>query len=149
MEISRGELSIIESVASFVARGKSPQQIAIDADLDLSYVERILSLPQFEQVFQNIDPKAYGKWKDQQADLKAKRQVATLVREDMLEYYKRTRDILLNSRELKDKERLDGFFTLMKFGRLGDESVVYETVVLSDDNIGTILEAWGETEIAR
>ena len=147
MEISKAELSLMESVASLVARSKSPQQIAIDADLDLGYVERVLSLPQFEQIFQNIDPKAYEKWKDQQSDLKAKRQVATMVREDMPEYYKRTRDILLNSRDLKDKERIDGFFTLMKFGRLGDEAIQHETVVLSDDNLDTILEAWDETEI--
>ena len=147
MEISRAELSLMESVASLVARHKTPQQIAIDADLDLGYVERVLAMPQFEEIFQNIDPKAYEKWKDQQADLKTKRQVATLVREDMLEYYKRTRDILLNSRELKDKERIDGFFTLMKFGRLGDEAIQHETVILSDDNLKTILEAWDETEI--
>lgn len=146
MSISKAELSLIESIASRVARGQTSQQIAIDADLDILYVEKILALPIFEETFQNIDPQGYQKWKDNQADLRTKRQVMTLAREDSSEYYKRLRDTVLNSKELKDKERIDALFGLLKIAKIGEGEASQEVVVLSKDNLDTILEAWGETE---
>ena len=146
MGISAVELSIVEKIASRVARGQTAQQIAIDADLDIDFVERVLTLPDFEQIFQNIDPKSYQKWKDNQADLKTKRQVMTLAREDSLEYYKKTRDLVLNSKELKDKERIDALFSLMKIAKIGEDDRPREVVELSQDALSTILQAWGETE---
>lgn len=146
MGVSSSELTVIESIASRIAREQTAQQIAIEADLDITYVERILSLPVFEEVFQNIDPKSYQKWKDSQADLRAKRQVMTLAREDSLEYYKRARDLALNSRELKDKEKLDALFSLMKIAKIGEGDAIPEEVKLSKDNLEVILKSWGETE---
>lgn len=146
MSISREELSLIEKIASRVARGQTAQQIAIEADLDIYYVEKILSLPAFEEIFHNIDPSSYQKWKDNQADLRAKRLVMTLAQEDSVEYYKKVRDLVLNSQELRDKERIDAMFSLMKIAKIGEGEAAREVVELSKDNLETILEAWRETE---
>jgi hypothetical protein len=144
MALSTQELIIVEQIASRVAKGQTSQQIAIAADLDFSYVERVLALPDFEQIFQNLDSKGYSKWKDHQSDLRTKRQVMALARADSLEYYKRVRDLVLNSKDLSDKERIDGLFNLMKIAKVGEGELPQETLILSEDNLKVFAEALAE-----
>lgn len=143
--LSSYELSTLEQVASRVAKGQTTQQIASDADLDFGYVEQLLAHPDFEQVFQNLDPTTYSKWKDRQVDLRTKRQVMAMAREDSIEYYRRARDLALNSKELRDKERIDALFSLMKVAKIGEGESPQEVVLLSEDNLKVIMEAWNES----
>jgi len=139
------ELSLIESIASRITRGQTSQQIAIDADLDYSYVEQVLASKEFSKTFELIDPIGYTKWAENQADLRIKRQVMAMAREDSIEFYKQAKEIAVNSKELKDKDRLDALLQLMKIAKIGEGEAPQENVVLSKDNLNTILEAWAET----
>lgn len=139
------ELSLLEKIASKISQGKTTQQIATDADLDYSFVEGIIASEEFDEVFKALDPKSYAIWVENQADLKAKRKVMAMAREDSVHFYRTAKDLVLNSKELKDKEKLDAIFNLLKIAKVGEGEVAQEMVVLSQDNLKTILEAWGET----
>lgn len=143
-EVSKLEL---EKIASKIAQGHNVQKIAIDADLDFGHVEDILASKEFAETFKSIDPAGYAKWAENQADLRAKKQVMSMAREDSVEFYKEAKRIALTSKDLKDKEKLDALLQLLKIAKIGEGESPREVIELSNSDLETILKAWDETTL--
>lgn len=135
----------MEGIAQLLAQGKNVHNIARETNLDIATVDGILSRDEFHTVFRDLDPSAYQRWQDDQADLTAKRAVKNMARADAVEHYKLYRDMVkAPDTELKPHERLSHLWNLIKAGGVLDGQDVAPPTVLSEGTMEVMSETLTE-----
>jgi hypothetical protein len=137
MSLEKHEIVCFEEIAKHLARGRTPEQIQIDTSLDLDFINRCITHPDFERIFA-------GTWQESQLDLISKRKVKTKAREDAPDHYDKLKKLVDTSTELRDIEKANMYVTLIKMSGVVDKEEVEERVSLSKGQLDTIGEALRE-----
>jgi hypothetical protein len=144
MSLEKHEIVCFEEIAKHLARGRTPEQIQIDTSLDLDFINRCITHPDFERIFAGIDPVAFAAWQESQLDLISKRKVKTKAREDAPDHYDKLKKLVDTSTELRDIEKANMYVPLIKMSGVVDKKEVEERVSLSPGQLDTIGEALRE-----
>ena len=141
------ELKItLEEICKLVSAGTGITDIARQTNLDVSTIDGFMSRDEFHAIFKLLDPTAYGRWIDDQGDLTARRAVKNMARADVVEHYKQYRDAVKAGEGLKDNERMNHLWNLIKLGGALDDSVQEERVTLSDGTLTLLAETLKEMD---
>lgn len=136
----------LEEIAALVAKGLSPEQVSSKYDIDLPFLEKCLSDPQFETIFSEIDPNAYESWKSSQNEQISKKRLKSRINEDAPGFYDLVADLVNNKNSsLTDRERCDYALKLAAMSDAARKEVDVEHTVLSEHQIGMIKEALEES----
>lgn len=135
----------LEETAALFARGLSPEAVAREYDIDQGFLEKLLADPKFDEIFAQIDPKAYESWKNAQSEQVSRKRLKAQINEDAPDFYAIASDLVKNSAQLTDKERLDFALKLASLSDGVRKDTEVEHVVLSEHQIGVIQEAWRES----
>ncbi len=142
-------LLLMEGIAKLLSQGLTQDQVSRQVNIAKSDLKTILLHPEFEPYYKKLDPKGYKTWKEAKTARAKREQVKTAAAQDASEYYARARKIVLESDELKDKERLDVLLKLLSMSDVMGEGVVEEIIHLSPHDRQVIQEALGEQELPR
>jgi hypothetical protein len=134
----------IEQIAKLTARGLEPEQIRHITDLDVSFIRKIQADDAFEPALRALSPESADLWKESQTSVQARKRVKIAAREDAPEHYARARDIVRNSRDLSDKDRVTYLLKLLDFSGAADETVEEEVITLAPSQLALIQETLRE-----
>jgi hypothetical protein len=93
----------LETIATHIAKGDEPEVIARKTNLDINFILKCCSDPQFDDVLKSIDPNAFKEWKQARAQQQAQARVKQMAREDAPENYKKLKE-LIESKVLDPKD---------------------------------------------
>ncbi len=134
--ISRELVLTMEGIAKLLSAGTTVQNIARETNLDVPTIDGILGRDEFHALFRELDPSAYQRWVDDQGDLTARRAVKNMARADSVDFYKKVRDIIQTSDQLRDHEKITAYMALMKIGGVADkDGTEEERVTLSEGSL--------------
>src|SRR3990172_10131839 len=111
----------IEEVARLTAKGLEIEDIARQADLDLTTVRQIQAHPDFDKFFEQIDPDGFAVWRQAREDQIARQRVMSMAREDAPEHYRMLRELARNG-DMKDAERASLLERLVKIAGVIQET---------------------------
>jgi hypothetical protein len=138
-------LYTMERLIKLLVKGDTLDQIAPKLNMGATDVKGLVLHPEFEAFFERLDKKGYKTWKEA-LDAKAQReQVKTEATRDAGEYYRKAREIVLSSSELKDKERLDALLKLLSMSDALGEGVTEEIIRLAPASFTSLREVLEET----
>lgn len=143
--ISQELLLTLEGIIRLVASGETVENVARKTNLDVPTIDGLMGREEFHTLFRELDPNAYQRWQDDQADLTAKRAVKNMARADAVKHYKLYRDyVTAPDSELKTNERLNHLWNLIKAGGVLDGQDTEERVTLSEGTMETMRSALQE-----
>lgn len=134
-ELSQEVKITLEEIAKLISAGKNVTSIARETNLDVPTIDGFLGRAEFHAIFHELDPSAYQRWVDDQGDLTARRAVKNMARADVVEHYKQYRDAVRAGEGLKDNEKLNHLWNLIKLGGAMDDSVQEERITLSEGTL--------------
>lgn len=129
----------IEEIAKLFAKGLTPEQVAIRSHLEVSFVELLLSKPEFDATFQTLDPDAYAAWKDVQGEKVDERRLKARINEDAGSFYDIVAEAVKDkSSSLTDKERCEFALKLASLSDAAKKEDITEHVILSESHLANI-----------
>ena len=134
----------VEEIAKLTARGLEPEQIRQITDLDVIFIRKIQALDDFEPALRAISPGAATLWQEAQLSTQARKRVKIAAREDAPEHYRRARDIVRDSEQLSDKDRVTYLLKLLEFSGAADETVEEEVITLAPSQLALVQETLKE-----
>lgn len=139
-------LFTMERLIKLLVKGDTLDQIAPKLNMGVMDVKGLVLHPEFEPYFERLDKKGYKVWKEA-LDANARReQVKTEATKDAGEYYRKAREIVLSSSELKDKERLDALLKLLSMSDALGEGVTEEIIRLAPASFSHLQKVLSEVE---
>lgn len=145
-ELSQELKITLEEIAKLVSAGTDVQNIARKTNLDVPTIDGFMGRDEFHAIFRLLDEKAYQRWVDDQGDLTARRAVKNMARADVMEHYKLYRDAVRAGEGLKDNEKLNHLWNLIKLGGALDDVDVVERVTLSEGSAELMRETLQELD---
>lgn len=145
--LDRETLLTMEGIAQLLSKGTDLINIARQTNLDVPTIDGIVAREEFHQVYKELDPVSYERWVDDLGDLTAKRAVKNMARADSVDFYKKVRDIIQTSDQLKDHEKITAYMALMKIGGVGGrDEVIEERVTLTESTLDLMKETFKELD---
>ena len=142
-------LLLMEGITKLLSAGKTQDEIARQVNISKTDLKGLLLHPDFEPYYKKLDKKGFEVWKSARTAKAKREQVKTAAAADASEYYARARAIVLESEELKDKERLDALLKLLSMSDVMGDGVVEEIIHLSPTDRQVIQEALNEQSSPR
>ena len=138
----------LEEIAALFAQGLSPEHVAIKYNVDISFVEKVLADPKFEEILREIDPAAHETWKSAQSQDISRKRLKAQINEDAPEFYKIVADLVRNeSSSLTDRERCDYALRLAQMSDAARKDIEVAEVILNEHQLHIISEALKETSV--
>lgn len=139
----------LEEIVRLTAQGLEPPRIARDLDLDLNAVTGLMALPQFNEIFELLDPEKHKTWTSVRMAQLANQRVRTLARNDAVDHYTMLRELVRSTVDMRDETRASILERLIKMSGLLDQEVEEEVVHLAPNQIANINQAYADvTEVA-
>lgn len=138
------ERELFADLARRLAKGESPEQIAMGIDYPTSYVEQLLLRADFEEFFRTSKPSEFDSWQKARESDDADLVVKHLARSYAVHNFKKLQ-ALVDSGALKPPEEATARANLLKMSGTIGEEVKVETVKISSAHMAALLEAGRET----